>query len=164
SQNGVPELDGLVTLMMNYLTAGSDDDIAKVIYMKNRPANVFYKSKLSDVRNNLLTTVYGNLILNDANNRAALRTLLLIESGRTSGDPLFKADPSPINPQGIASTVTVHQWITEVLSGVNDRIFDEMKNPWANPIAPDANDEVVIELRKLGYDLTHSNFTLEDFN
>jgi len=164
TQNGVPELKGLVTLMMNYLTAGNDNDIAKVIYMKNRPANVFYKSKLSDVRNNLLTTVYGNLILNDANNRAALRTLLLLESGRTSGDPLFKADPSPINPQGVASTVTVHQWITEVLAGVDDRIFDEMKNPWANPIAPDANDEVVIELRKLGYNLTHSNFVLEDFN
>jgi hypothetical protein len=164
SQNGVPELKGLITLMMNYLTAGNDDNIAKVIYMKNRPSNVFYKSKLSDVRDNLLSTNYGDLILNDANNRAALRTLLLIESGRTSGDPLFKADPSPINPQGAASTVTVHQWITEVLSGVDDRIFDEMKNPWANSIAPDANDEVVIELRKLGYDLTHSNYTLEDFN
>jgi hypothetical protein len=163
-EDGVYELKGLVTLMMNYLTAGNDDEIAKVIYMKNRPANVFYKSKLSVVRNNLLNTYYGNLVLSNPQHRATLRALLLIVSERNVGDPLFKADPSPVNPQGVASTVTVINWITEVLSGVDDRIFDEMKNPWSNPIAPDANDEVVIELRKVGYNLTHHNFTLEDFN
>lgn len=161
--SGVKELKGLITLMMNYLTAGNDDQIAKIIYMKNRPANVFYKSKLSDVRNNLLNTNYGNQVLNSAQGRSALRTLLLMESGRTAGDPLFKADPSLVNPQGVASNVTVGTWISEVLDGTDDRIFDEMKNPWANKINPDANDEVVIELRKQGFDLTHSNFKLEDF-
>lgn len=161
--DGREELKGLVTLMMNYLTAGNDDHIARVIYMKNRPANVFYKSKLSDVRNNLLNFNYGYQILNSAMGRDALRVLLLVESGRTAGDPLFKADPDPIAPQGVASNVTVHAWITEVLGGVDDRIFDEMKNPWANEIDPDANDEVVIELRKRAFNLTHNNFTLEDF-
>ncbi len=164
AQHGVPQLRGLVTLMMNYLTAGNDDQIAKVIYMKNRPANVFYKSKLSDVRDNLLNFGYGARILGTVPGRFALRLLLLAQSGRTAGDPLFKADPDPVNPQGVASAVTVGTWITEVLDGTDDRIFDEMKNPWANEIAPDANDEVVIELRKRAFDLTHSDFTLEDFN
>jgi hypothetical protein len=162
-QDGVNELRGLVTLMMNYLTAGNDDQIAKVVYMKNRPANVFYKSKLSDVRNNLLNFTYANQVLGQANERTALRLLILAGSGRTAADPLFKADPSPVNPQGLASTVTVGTWLTEVLDGTDDQIFDEMKNPWANDIAPDANDEVVIELRKMGFNLTHDNFALEDF-
>lgn len=162
-QDGVNELRGLVTLMMNYLTAGNDDQIAKVVYMKNRPANVFYKSKLSDVRNNLLNFTYANQVLNHAPERSTLRLLMLAASGRTAGDPLFKADPSPVNPQGLASTVTVGTWLTEVLEGTDDQIFDEMKNPWANDIAPDANDEVVIELRKMGFNLTHDNFALEDF-
>ncbi len=163
-QEGVQEVKGLITLMMNYLTAGNDDDIAKVVYMKNRPANIFYKSKLSDVRTNLLNLSYGNIVFGNANNRIALRTLLLAESGRTAGDPLFKADPSPVNPQGVASNVTVGTWLTEVLDGTDDRIFDEMKNPWSDEIDPDANDEVVIELRKRAFNLTHSNFALEDFN
>ena len=160
---GVDELRGLITLMMNYLTAGNDDHIAKVVYMKNRPSNVFYKSKLSDVSNNLRNTSYGTQILDDDVARNTLRLLLLAESGRTAGDPLFKADPDPYHPQGVASTVTVGTWLTEVLDGTDDQIFDEMKNPWANDITPDADDEVVIELRKRGFNLTHDNFTLENF-
>jgi len=163
AHNGVNELRGLITLMMNYLTAGNDDAIAKVVYMKNRPANIFYKSKLSDVRDNLLNFPYGNQILTNPVAVATLRLLLLAESGRTAGDPLFKADPDPVNPQGLASTVTVGTWLTEVLNGVDDQIFEEMKNPWANEIDPDADDEVVIELRKRGFNLTHANFTLENF-
>ena len=162
AHDGVDSVRGLITLMTNYLTAGNDDAIARVIYMKNRPANVFYKSKLSDVRNNLVGTTYGNQVLNSVNGRAALRLLLLAETGRIAGHPLFKGDPSP-HPQGVASTVTVGTWLTEVLDGTDDQIFDEMKNPWANEIDPDANDEVVIELRKQGFNLTHANFTLEDF-
>ena len=162
AHDGVDEVRGLITLMANYLAAGNDDAIARVIYMKNRPANVFYKSKLSEVRNNLVGTTYGNQVFNTAPGRAALRVLLLTETGRVSGQPLFKADPNP-NPQGVASAVTVGTWLNEVLDGTDDQIFDQMKNPWANEIHPDANDEVVIELRKQGFNLTHANFTLEDF-
>ena len=61
-----------------------------------------------------------------------------------------------------SSDVTVGEWIYQVLRGDDDEIFDEMKNAWANELRPDATNEMVIELRKLGSFVEHTNYKLED--
>jgi hypothetical protein len=164
STSGVNDLKGLVTLMCNYLLVGSNPYCAKMIYMKNRPANIFYKSKLSAVRNNLegVGGSYAKTVFAHGSGIIALKTLLLSHTRRTQDQPLFIADT--ITNQGAASTVTVGTWLNEVLNGIDDQILDEMKNPWSDDIDPDANNEVVIELRKIGYNIQHNNFVLDDDN
>jgi hypothetical protein len=156
---GVQALKGLLVLMCNYLAVGGDNRIAKVIYMKNRPANVFYKTKLSVVRQNIVANPFPASVLGDDKGRQYLKGLLLTATGRADSQRLFVGGgPS----QGAPSDVTVGDWIDEVLSGTDDQIFDEMKNEWSQEIDPDAANEVVIELRRLGSFTRHDNYALED--
>jgi hypothetical protein len=162
---GVQALKGLLVMMCTYMMVGGDPDIANVFYMKNRPSNVFIKSKLSVVRNNIVSSSkYLKDILKTNDGRKFIREQLLAVTGRGSGDKLFiagtKADKEGNLPS--ASDVTVDTWVREVLRGIDDKVFDEMKNEWSTDIKPDDKNEVVIELRKLGNFLTHSNFALED--
>lgn len=156
---GVQALKGLLVLMCNYLMVGGDDRIAKVIYMKNRPANVFYKTKLSVVRRNIVANPFPATVLGDDKGRQYLKGLLLTATGRADSQKLFVGGgPS----QGAPSDVTVGDWIDEILTGTDDQIFDEMKNEWSQEIDPDAANEVVIELRRLGSFTKHDNYALED--
>lgn len=161
--DGVTELTGLLTLMMNYLTVGNSPYIAgKVGYFKNRPGTILYKSKLSTVSQNLKnSTNYGHSVLSSNENKNELKKLLLKESNRDEDEPLFVECETT---RSVASRVTVGTWLTEVLDGTDDKIFDVIKNSYSDEITPDATNEVVIELRQQGFNLNHQNLKLEDFS
>lgn len=138
---------GLLTLMADYLLVGAHLDVAAgSSYLKNRPANIMVKTKLSTVRTKLVTQYrYAATWLNDGLNRTILADALLEKTGRRAGDPLFVASADGRNG---ASTVTAGEWVEEVLDGTGDQAFDEMKNAWATEIDSAGPDEAVIELRK----------------
>lgn len=168
SGGGAAGLKALLTMLVNHLLCGGEPDIAKASYIKNRPANVMFKTKLSTVRNNLARTEpYAARIFASPQARAFLKSELIRTTGRAATDAVFIAGKQRSTEQGkevttARSQVTVEEWIDEVFQGTDDRIFNEMKNAWAAELTPDAPNEMVIELRKLGGFLKHSNFKLED--
>jgi hypothetical protein len=147
--SGIQALKGLLTMMCNYLLIGKDVTVATIRYFKNRPATIFPKTKLSTIQQNIIKHPYPRDILLTPAKRARLKTLLLNATNRKSLNRLFIAGQDLKGPTS-KSTVTVGGWIDEVLTGADDHIFDEMKNPWSREITPDAVDEVVIEYRRLG--------------
>ncbi len=164
----VDGIKALLTMLINHLLAGGDAEISKTSYIKNRPVNVMFKTKLSTVRNNLTSTQpYAAAVLDHLNTRNFLRSELLNATGRTAGTPVFISGRQRNAESGTevttgSSDVTVGEWIYQVLRGDDDEIFDEMKNAWANELRPDATNEMVIELRKLGSFVEHTNYKLED--
>lgn len=139
-------------MVANYLLIGNDPHIAKVIYMKNRPANHFYTSKLSTVRNNIVgMSGFADAVLGNKPGRRDLKQRLLAATGRARDEKLFRRDDRagiPDDRRGAASTVRVGAWLDAVCKGTDDAIFDEMRNPWSTKIDPDNSDEAVIEIRK----------------
>jgi hypothetical protein len=161
---GVQALKGLLVLMCNYLLVGKDPAIANVIYMKNRPSNIFYKTKLSTVQQNIVGQSFPSQILTKPAGLKLLKEQLLAVTGRDAGEALF-IEGKRVQKDGLkgaASDVSVGDWIDEVLTGTDDKIFDEMKNEWSTEIAPDAGNEVIIELRRIGDFVLHNNYDLED--
>ncbi len=154
---GVEGVKGLLTMMVNHLKCGGEPEITKQTYIKNRPANVMFKTKLSTVRNNVAATTFGAKVLGSPGGRLLVRQKLLASTGRGAADPVFIAGTNTA-----PSDVTVGTWIDEILDGTDDKLFDEMKNEWAAELTPDATNEVVIELRKLGSFVSHDNYKLED--
>ncbi len=161
---GVQALKGLLVLMCNYLLVGNDPAIANVIYMKNRPSNIFYKTKLSTVRQNIISQSFPAEVLTKPKNLEFLKEQILAATGRDGGEAVFIEGQRVQKDglKGMASTVSVDDWLEEVLSGTDDSIFGEMKNEWSTEIAPDANNEVIIELRRIGDFVVHNNYSLED--
>ena len=147
-QDGVNELRGLVTLMMNYLTAGNDDQIAKVVYMKNRPSNVFYKSKLSDVRNNLLNFTYANQVLGHAPARSALRPYAIepvpqmITTPGASPMPAtratsasFTTTPVALSSPSLAASTVNTTWVPTSGAGLSTTRYTFRSADWATAAA-----------------------------
>lgn len=159
--SGVQALKGLVTMMCNYLLIGKDVQVATIRYFKNRPATIFPKTKLSTIQQYIVSHPYPSDILLTPPKRAYLKTLLLNSTNRNPQHPLFVAGQDLQGPTN-ESTVTVGDWIDEVLTGIDDQIFDEMKNPWSREITPDAVDEVIIEYRRLGNFVQTPALRLED--
>ena len=123
-QQALKEVRGFFSLLAQYLISGGK---AKTYYLKNHTM-LFYKSKMSDVRNNLVgANAYAAQLFTVAYH-AAVKTQLLTDTGRTGTDPLFMGSNG--------STITCAGWLDEVMTGVDDSLFEEAKNPWGNAIAP----------------------------
>lgn len=159
---GVAAVKGLLTMIVNHLMVGGNEEISRQVYMKNRPANVMYKTKLSTVRNNIVANPYANTVLGSADGRAFLKARLIAATHRNAGDRVFVAyaqgHPSRHTDP---SDDTVDDWLDQVLGGVDDGIFEDMRNEWSAEIAPDDENEVVIELRRIGAFVSHDDYSLE---
>jgi hypothetical protein len=154
---GSAGVKSLLTMLVNHLLCGGDAEISKQVYIKNRPANVMFKTKLSTVRQNLVAGhEFASTVLNDAAGRTFLKTKLLERTHRNATDPVFIASAT-----SRATQVTVGTWIDEVLTGADDKVLDEMRNPWSQEITPDDPNEMVIELRQLGSFMPHADTRLD---
>lgn len=115
------EVRGFLSLIAQYLIAGGKGSKSLI---KNQTA-LFYKSKLSDVRNNLVASnAYAAHIL-DPTNWTSVKTDLLTGTGRTQGQKVF-----------YDSNTTCQAFLNNVLTGNDDPVFEEAKNDWGSPIAP----------------------------
>jgi hypothetical protein len=156
---GIGALKGLLTMIVHQLLVGGNARIARAGgYLKNRLASIMYKSKLSTIRNNIVNQAYPGRVLGGGGDRRWLRQQLYAATGRGGGDPVYLG-----SDRAAPSTATISEWIREVLNGSDDSLFDELKNEWSAEIAPDAQSEVIIELRSLptfvplNHQLTPSN-------
>jgi hypothetical protein len=134
------EVRGYFSLLAQYLISGGK---AKTYYLKNHTM-LFYKSKMSDVRNNLVAANAYAAQLMSPTHHAAVKAQLLTDTARTGTDPLFMGSH--------ASTITAAGWLDEVMQGIDDSLFEEAKNPWGNAIAPGTvkgNLSAVLEHRDL---------------
>lgn len=142
---GVDNLRGFLTLVLNYLLSGKATGTAG--YIKNR-STFMYKSKLSSVRNQIIGEYYAGKILSRyPKRRQALRNMLLSESGLRRNDEVYKGATFPSDSKNL---VRAGVWLDEVLAGTEDRLFEAMRNPWSNEIAPeDVHGErgAVMEMR-----------------
>jgi hypothetical protein len=132
----VTELRGFLVMVSHYLVAGR---LAESGYSKNRPA-VFYKSKMSDVRNAVAAgSPYAALVLTPNadprwykvlyGGRQWLKRKLLAQNQRAPGVPLFMKT-------GAIAPIGVGPWLDEVLSGTDDHFFDQARNEWSQTILP----------------------------
>lgn len=139
ADNHVEEVAGFFTLMANYMLSGK---AVASGYAKNR-SFLFYKSKLSDVRNMLVDkNPYAAEVLTDdeAVNRAAL--ILLIVTKRKADEPLWVGTDEP----------NIWDWMFANLSGDDDPAFEAAKNPWGTDIKPgkvDGGLAAVVEHRDI---------------
>ena len=135
------EAEGFFALIAHYLTLGGKDITA---YLKNQ-TTLFYKSKLSDVRNNIMGNRWIYDLVHYADTRAQVATELLTGTARNGGDPLFRG-----------SVVDCDTWLAAVLSGSGDPFFEEAKNDWGKPIDPGkvkGKNAVVLEHRDLANEM-----------
>jgi hypothetical protein len=153
-KGGIKSLQGLITLICNYILSGAATE-GKGGYNKNRSL-FMYKSKLSSVRNDVIGEYYGGKILNrGAPRRTDLKNRILAETQRAANDEVFsgaryKVDPDDDKDPGVP--VLTGDWIDEVLSGTDDKIFDALKNPWSNEINPEnvgGKKAAVMEMRDI---------------
>ncbi|MFN8530713.1 MAG: hypothetical protein U0670_19070 [Anaerolineae bacterium] len=140
----IKEAEGFFALVAHYLILGGKGITA---YLKNQ-TTLFYKSKLSDVRTNLITSNrWAFDLLHYSDTRAQVRDALLAQTGRNGGHKLFASGQA-----AMSSIVTCQAWLDAVLSGQGDPFFDEAKNDWGKPIDPGkvaGKNAVVLEHRDL---------------
>ena len=139
------EAEGFFALIAHYLTLGGKDIQA---YLKNQ-TTLFYKSKLSDVRNDLMGNRWFYELVHYADVRANVATELLTGTARNGAHSLFRG-----------SVATCNAWLTAVLSGSGDPFFEEAKNDWGQSIAPGqvkGKNAVVLEHRDLANEMPFSN-------
>ncbi|MCP2729233.1 eCIS core domain-containing protein [Limnofasciculus baicalensis] len=137
----IDELRGFLMLISNYLVAGFD---VKSGYIKNRTA-WFYKSKLSDVCNDLVASnSYANTVLRGTQ-AAWVKSEILTVNLRLATDDVFYYAPQV--------GLDCQTWLDEVFAGTNDQVFENAKNPWSLDIAPDrvkGRLAAVMEMRSPG--------------
>jgi hypothetical protein len=162
-QKGTEAVKSLVMMLVNHLMIGESEEISKQVYMKNRPANIMYKTKLSTVRNNIVSNQFAAALLKKKAGRKLLLDQIIAATGRNAGDSVFVGYTHPTDPKKntAPSTVTVEGWIKQVLNGSDDQIFEEMKNPWSDEIVPKDTNVVAIELRRLGAFVAGADYSLE---
>src|SRR5205085_11803095 len=108
-----------LALICNYLLAGKE---AKGIgWGKNKVGQLFYKSRLSSVRQNLTGAIDTTI----KDKQEHVRRLIQKETGRASSDGVLTGGP-----------VKVKAWLGSILSGSGDPMFDSLKNSYADEIAP----------------------------
>ena len=138
--NHVEEVRGFLTLMANYMLAGK---YVASGYNKNR-SFLFYKSKLSDVRNSLVAqNVYAAAALRDPEVIARLKFGLVIATKRKMDDPLYSGAGDP----------RLNEWMRQIFAGIDDPGFEASKNPWGKDIKPDkvgGGLSAVVEHRDIG--------------
>ena len=139
------EAEGFFALIAHYLTLGGKNIQA---YLKNQ-VTLFYKSELSDVRNNLMGNRWFYDLVHYADTRANVAAELLTGTARNGAHSLFRG-----------SVVTCNDWLTAVLSGAGDPFFQEAKNDWGTSIAPGqvkGKNAVVLEHRDLANEMPFAN-------
>lgn len=139
----LPRLRGLLTLMANYLVAGTKN-FAGGGLGKNRLGQLFYKTSLANLRKQYGDIGVGHYI---TQNDDIIRMVLLHETNRDPYDPI-----GPWCPQ-----LTCETWIEEVLTGTDDKVFTALLNPTSLELGPDmlgtpgaADLGPVVENRKPG--------------
>ncbi len=119
----VEEVAGFFALIANYMLAGK---YVTSGYAKNR-SFLFYKSKLSDVRNALVEkNPYAKIVLKDGKSMTQAAFLLLLTTKRKADEKLWLGIDNPI----------IEDWIKKILFGTDDLAFEAAKNPWGTDIKP----------------------------
>ena len=119
----VEEVAGFFALIANYMLSGK---YVTSGYAKNR-SFLFYKSKLSDVRNILVKkNPYAAIVLNDPKSITQAALLLLLVTKRKADEKLWIGSDKP----------TIEDWINQILSGTDDPAFEAAKNSWGTDIKP----------------------------
>jgi hypothetical protein len=149
-KEAVADLRGFFALVLQYMIVGDKNLQA---YLKNK-STLFYKSKLSDVRNLMgEKNPYVQDIFASHTSIANMKAQLLVITGRAGGESVFKGDPAKSGtPQGTDSAVTIDQWLDAVLTGADDPLFEEAKNQWGEDIKPgkvDGDVAAIVEHRDL---------------
>jgi hypothetical protein len=92
--------------------------------------------------------------------RNQVRDLLLQETNRVPNEDVFDGAVLQGNP------VLVQPWVQDVLAGVDDDMFEAMKNPWSNELAPEnvgGKHAAIMEMRDISaYGILGLNLTLTD--
>jgi hypothetical protein len=119
----VDEVAGFFALLANYMLSGKS--VASG-YAKNR-SFLFYKSKMSDVRNKLVKeNPYARIVLRNKESIVKAMFILVIATQRKFDEPLWVGTDEPI----------IGEWLNAIFSGKEDLAFEAAKNPWGTDIAP----------------------------
>lgn len=123
----VEQVAGYLTLVAQSMVAGRKVESG---YIKNR-SFLFYKSKLSDVRNHLVAhNTYAAAVLDNDRGLNLIGFGLMIATKRKFDEMLFVGTGGP----------AVGAWLNDILSGTDDPAFEAAKNPWGTDIAPENVD------------------------
>jgi hypothetical protein len=143
------KLRGFISLIVHYLILGGKKITA---YLKNQ-LSLFYKSELSDVRNNIAREgTYAAYVLSDPDRRKWLRETLLKQTKRSKDELLFTMTKAEARETEAETEVKAGDWVEAVLAGTGDPFFKAAKNPWGKAIEPGAvlgKHAVVVEHRDL---------------
>src|SRR5262249_11254237 len=115
------QLTGFFILVANALLAGQHQ--LGFGWGKNKMGQLFYKSQLSSVGNEVLTGTAGTLLTSQ---HARIKTEIFTSTGTNAGDALW-ADPSFTN----------EQWLDNILTGTSDALFEKLKNPESSELLPE---------------------------
>ncbi|MBN9391523.1 MAG: hypothetical protein J0I20_26055 [Chloroflexi bacterium] len=157
---GKDNLKGLLTLICNYLLTG-EALRGKGGYLKNQSL-FMYKSKLSSVRNDIISQAYPEKILGRYGpRRITVRNLIMAQTNRAAGEDVMDGAEYP---EG--TPVDVQDWLDEVLDGTDDKMFMAMKNPWSNELGPENVSKkkgAIMEMRDISaYDTGGLNLSLNN--
>ncbi len=137
--NHVEAVAGFFTLMANYMISGK---AVSTGYAKNR-SFLFYKSKLSDVRNKLVTdNPYAAAVLDDPETVYRAMMILLIVTKRKADEKLWVGTDKPV----------IWDWMDAIFKGTDDLAFEAAKNPWGKDIKPgevEGSTAAVVEHRDI---------------
>ncbi len=115
------QVKGFCILVANALLAGQRQ--LGHGWGKNRMGMLFYKSQLSSVVTELKAGTAAALLTGQV---VGIRNAIFTHTGANPGDPLWAY-------QGVSN----QDWLDEVLAGTNDVLFQALKNPDSNELAPE---------------------------
>jgi hypothetical protein len=138
------ELQSFLHLICNYLIVAVQ---TKAGYIKNRTF-LFYKSELSDVANELVTTnQYADRVLRGKKSDW-VKEQILTATGRPPDEGVFPDSTGDTSNNVVMPTC--QEWLDEVFAGTADRVFNFARNPWSKKLGPNKVDgklAAVLELR-----------------
>jgi len=154
-KDGRAEVKGLITMLVHQLLIGNNPQAQKMIYAKNRLGGVMYKTKMSTIVRGLSGNKYWAKIIAKKTHRPKLIDHMIALTNRGADEPIYTGytDPSEErrgteNDRSSASVdIAVKTWLREVLSGTDDKLFDELKNEWSEEIKP-PKGIAAVEVRK----------------
>lgn len=142
------ELEGLFTLILNYLIAGRES--AEKPLTKNMLGQLYYKTSLANVAKSV--SGYGRTLLDDKAWRTYLTGQLIAAGGRATGDPVFLAFKGKEDESSVRlNKITCELFVGSILDGYADFVFEVSKNEYSEEITDTVGGEaaVVVENRKV---------------
>ncbi|MEA2717924.1 MAG: hypothetical protein QOI99_2241 [Actinomycetota bacterium] len=151
-RSALKDVEALVALLLNYLLAGNRD--MGFGWGKNFVGQLFYKSRLSTLRNKFVGDQDELL----RRRTATVEGLVMSTSGRSNSDYVLQGRLDPATGQKAPpALITCQAWVRQVLQGTGDTVFDSLKNEYGEEIKPEkigpaGNKElaVIMENRRLG--------------